>query len=65
MWMVVHMAKSQAAAKRIRDCLAEEGLMVRMRPVYRTVSSAENYFEIQVIESESREAHDILLEKGL
>jgi hypothetical protein len=65
MWMVVHMAKSQAAAEKVRDCLAEEGLMVRMRPVYRAVSSEENYFEIQVIESESQEARGILMEKGL
>ena len=65
MWMVVHIAKSQVAAENIRDSLTEEGLMVRLRPVYRERSSEENYYEIRVLESESREARAILLEKGL
>lgn len=65
MWMVVHMAKSQAAAEEIRDCLTKEGLLVRLHPVYRSVSSQENYYEIQVLQSEVREARCILLERGL
>jgi hypothetical protein len=65
MWMVVHMAQSQAVAEEIRDCLAAEGLLVRVRPVYRAVSSQENFYEIQVLQSETQEAHSILLERGL
>ena len=65
MWMVVHMAKSQAAAEEVRDCLMKEGLLVRLHPVYRAVSSQENYYEVQVLESEMREARGILLERGL
>jgi len=64
MWMVVHMAKSQAAAGEIRDCLAKEGLLVRLHPVYRSVSAQENYYEIQVLQSEVQEARAILLERG-
>lgn len=65
MWMVVHMAKSEAAAEKVRECLAQEGLLVRMHPVYRSVSSRENYYEILVLRSEMQEARSILLEHGL
>ena len=64
MWMVVHMARSQAAAEEISDCLTREGLLVRLHPVYRSVSARENYYEIQVLQSEVREAREILLERG-
>jgi uroporphyrinogen-III synthase len=65
MWLVVHMAKSQVSAEEIRDILAAEGLLVRMRPVYRAVASTENYFEIQVLESERQEAQTLLIEHGV
>ena len=65
MWMVVHMARSQAAAQEIGDCLAKEGLLVRLHPVYRSVATQENYYEVRVLESEMQEARSILLERGL
>ena len=65
MWMVVHMARSQAAAEEICDCLTKEGLLVRLHPVYRSVASQENYYEVRVLESEMQEARNILLECGL
>ena len=65
MWVVVHMAKSGDAAEQVRACLAQEGVLVRVHPVYRSVSSQENYFEIQVLQSEVQEARGILLERGL
>jgi len=65
MWMVVHMTKSQAAAKQVSDCLTKEGLLVRLHPVYRSLTSQENYYEVRVLESEMQEARSILLERGL
>ena len=65
MWMVVHMAKSRTTAEEIRDCLAGEGLFVRLHPVYKAMSAQDNYFEVQVLESEVGEARGILLERGL
>lgn len=65
MWIVVHMAKSDKTAEKVRTCLADEGLLVRVRPVYRAVSLHDNYFEIQVLQSEAQEARNILLERGL
>jgi len=65
MWMVVHMARSQAAAEEVCDCLTKEGLLVRLHPVYRSVASQDNYYEVRVLESEMQEARSILLERGL
>jgi len=65
MWMVVYMARSRATAEKICDCLTREGLLVRLHPVYRSVASQENYYEVRVLESEMREARCILLERGL
>lgn len=64
MWMVVHMAKSETTAERVKESLAEEGILVKIRPVYRSVSSQENYYEIQVLQSEMQEARKVLLEGG-
>ena len=65
MWMVVHMARSRAAAQEICDCLTKEGLLVRLHPVCRSVATQENFYEVRVLESEMREARSILLERGL
>ena len=65
MWMVVHMARSRAAAEEVCDCLTKEGLLVRLHPVYRAVASQENYYEVRVLESEMQEARNILLERSL
>lgn len=65
MWIVVHMAKSEVSAKDIVQTLSAEGILVRMRPVYRTASAKDNYFEIQVLASEAVEARNILLEHRL
>ena len=65
MWMVIHMAKSEAAANDARDCLAREGFLVKLRPVYRSVSAQENYFELLVLRSEAQEARLLLMDRGL
>ena len=64
MWIVIHMAENTAAAERARTCLEEEGVLVRLRPVYRKAATEENCFEIQVLQSEAEEARAILLERG-
>lgn len=61
-WVVIHMARSQQLAQKARDLLTGEGLMVRMRPVYRNVPDEENYFEILAIKSEACEARALLLD---
>ena len=65
MWVVVHMARSQEGAEKARACLAREGVLVRLHPIYRALSQQDNYFEIQVLQSEVQEARAILLEHGM
>lgn len=65
MWMVVHMAKSEVAANAVQRLLVEEGLLVRVRPVFKTQNASANYYEIQVLASEAQAARDVLIEKGV
>lgn len=66
MWRVVHMAKSLSSAETIRNGLAEEGFLVRMRPVSRYGESAEEaYYELMVPNAEAAEARQVLLDHNL
>ena len=65
MWIVIHMIKGKDAAERVSDRLKAEGVLVRMRPVYKALSPQENYFELQVPQSEIQEAREVLMELGL
>ena len=64
MWIVIHMAKSSKLAKTVYDILVDEGFLVRMRPIYRTLSEEENYYELKVPESEAEEARQVLTDLG-
>ncbi len=65
MWLVIHMAKSRAAAEALKDALLGEGFLVKMNPVYRALADEENYFELMVPEGEAKEARQVLLNRGL
>ena len=65
MWVVIHMIKGEESAQRVCDRLKAEGILSRMRPVYKATPPQENYFEIQVLQSELHEAREILMELGL
>ena len=65
MLMVIHMVKGREQATRTAAHLSNEGLLVRIHPVYRSLDDAENYFEIKVLKSELCEARDILVGAGL
>ncbi len=64
MWIVVHMAKSQKVMQQVRDLLTAEGILVRVKPVYKQLSPDENYYEIQALQSETQEARDVLMDHG-
>ncbi|HHU64281.1 MAG TPA: hypothetical protein GXZ32_08800 [Clostridiales bacterium] len=64
MWMVVYMAQNKSTADKIKDLLSREGFLVKLKPVYKRVSSKDNYYEILVPQSEASEVHDILMEQG-
>ena len=63
-WIVIHMARSQQEAQRLSRKLSDEGVLVRLRPVYRNRLEQENYYELQVLQSEAETAREIFLEKG-
>ena len=63
-WIVIHMARSQQEAQRLSRKLADGGVLVRLRPVYRNRPEQENYYELQVLQSEAETAREIFLEKG-
>lgn len=65
MLVVIHMVRGLESAQRIESLLRNEGLFVRIRPVYKALSDEENYFEIKVLASELDEARDLLMEGGL
>lgn len=65
MLVVLHMVRGLEAAQRTAQRLKDEGLLVRIHPVYKTASDADNYFEIKVLKSELDEAHEILVEAGM
>ena len=63
-WIVIHMARSQQEAQRLSRKLSDVGVLVRLRPVYRNRPEQENYYELQVLQSEAETAREIFLEKG-
>lgn len=65
MLVVIHMVRGLDSAQRIENLLQREGFFVRLRPVYKALSDAENYFEIKVLASELSEARELLIENGL
>lgn len=63
-WIVIQMARSAEQAETLQRLLADEGFMVRVRPVARQLASGDNYHEVMALSSEAQEARDFLLEKG-
>jgi len=64
-WTVIHMTGSGEKAERILSALREEGFMVSARRMSRAMSGNENDYEILCIDSEAKEAHQLLIERGL
>jgi len=64
MWKVISMTQNKAHALEASELLKGEGFLVKLRPVYRTRSDEDNYFELMVPEAESAEARQVLLDHG-
>ena len=60
MWTVVYIAPNRSAAERLKRVLADEGLLVQLRPVGYPQPGDTNSVEVLVPESEVEEAHEIL-----
>ena len=63
-WIVIHMARSQQEARRLSQKLSDEGILVRLKPVYKNRPEQENYYELLVLQSEMEAAREIFQEKG-
>lgn len=63
-WIVIHMAHSQQEAHRLSQKLSDEGILVRLKPVYKNRPEQDNYYELLVLRSELEAAREIFQEKG-
>ncbi len=64
MWIVIHMAKGKERADQIAAALEADGVLVKIKPAYKNMSESENYFQICVLQSESEQARQVLMEGG-
>ncbi len=64
MWTVVYMAQSKEIATALQELLANEGILVKLRPINKNHDNNDNYFEVLVPEAEVEEAHSVIIEKG-
>lgn len=64
MWLVITLAKSKSLADQIAKTLETEGILVKIRPVYKMHADEENYYELLVLKAEAQEARELLLENG-
>lgn len=60
MWTVIYIAPTKNAAEKYRQALAEEGILVQIRPVGSSQHNGNVSMEILVPESEAEEAHELL-----
>lgn len=64
MWIVVYMAHNKKVAETIENILRDEDILFRTKSIYKNVNPEENCYEILVPQSETSEAHAILMENG-
>ncbi|MEW9123540.1 MAG: hypothetical protein AB2421_12605 [Thermotaleaceae bacterium] len=61
MWTVVYMAHNQADGQKIKELLAKEGFLVKIRGIGK---EEDRVYEVLVPNSEVEEAHDVLVDLG-
>ncbi len=60
MWTVVYIAPNEKKAHRLEEKMAEEGMMVRLRPLKGAVNAEITSVEVLVPESEAEEAMEYI-----
>lgn len=58
------MAQSKDIAVGLQEILANEGILVKIRPISKGRDNSDDYYEVLVPESEVQEAHSVIIEKG-
>lgn len=64
MWVVIYIAEGCSPSERLRALLEDEGIVVRVRPVYKNVPAEKNNYQIAVLEEETGAAGEVLAENG-
>lgn len=62
MWTVVYISPNKVIAEQIKSLIANEGLMVMLRPIGVPHLGDSGSVEVLVLESEAEEANQILTE---
>jgi len=60
LWTVLYIAPSQTVAKRIKDYMEAEGILVRVKPIGLRVKGNNTNFEVLITEAEIEEAQEVL-----
>jgi hypothetical protein len=60
LWTVLYIASSYSVAKRIKEYMEAEGILVRINPLGIKVKENNTNFEILVTEAELEEAQEVL-----
>lgn len=64
MWVVIYMAHSKNVADTIEEVLNREGILFKIKSVYKNVTLDKNCYEVLVPQSEAIEAQAALMENG-
>lgn len=64
MWTVIYMATDTETALKVEEAMESEGILVKVKQVMKSKRHG-CCIEVQVPESEAREAQNIILEKNL
>ncbi len=60
MWTVIYIAPNKVIAEKYKKALADEGMLVQLRPIGSAHLGEHASVEILVPESEAEEAHEII-----
>lgn len=61
MWVIIYMAKGMMQAEKIKIAIENEGIIVKIIPVYKKKNEQENYYNITVLAMEAEDAQEIVM----
>ncbi len=64
MWVVIFIAENYRIAEQIHALLMAEGILIKIKPVYKKVAPDKNNYQIVVLEGEAEDAREIMADNG-
>jgi len=61
MWVIIYMAKGIKLAEKLKIAIENEGIIVKILPVYKKKKEQDNYYKITVPALEAEEAKEIIM----